>query len=396
LLTDIIPGTFFDLRRLPILSCLFFNRLVTHKDLFFAIVPSKIQGGRTAEEISAYMIKKSGPAVTTVKSVEEAEAFFAKQPTAALALLDSLDSDIALAVTTFAESSDNVPFAYTAEPAVLTNYGAKAGSLRFVTPEAVFTRSLDFSGGVTAFEELNAWLFGHSIAPMFEFSPEKSMHLFSGPIRVHLIAFGDATEAGFADTVAAIKEGASEFRTKALSILVGKNETRILEAFDLTEKDVPTMVIADMRAGAMKRFFFEGDMAKAFDTQKFLTNFFAGHLKAKLKSEEPVPEDMEKAVKVIKGKSFQKEVLESDKDVLMEFYAPWCGHWCVEGKAGGCKGGREGRHVTARATPSCPVVSPPERGSYSLSPSRFLPCPIAKPWSPSGTCWATDSLVWST
>ncbi|EWM22033.1 protein disulfide isomerase [Nannochloropsis gaditana] len=272
------------------------------------------------------MIKKSGPAVTTVTSVEEAEAFFAKQPTAALALLDSLDSDIALAVTTFAESSDNVPFAYTAEPAVLTNYGAKAGSLRFATPEAVFTRFLDFTGGVTAFEELNTWLFGHSIAPMFEFSPEKSMHLFSGPIRVHLIAFGDATEAGFADTVAAIKEGANKFRTKALSILVGKNETRILEAFDLTEKDVPTMVIADMRAGAMKRFFFEGDMAKAFDTEKFLTNFFAGHLKAKLKSEEPVPEDMEKAVKVIKGKSFQKEVLESDKDVLMEFYAPWCGH----------------------------------------------------------------------
>lgn len=28
-------------------------------------------------------------------------------------------------------------------------------------------------------------------------------------------------------------------------------------------------------------------------------------------------------LQVIKGKSFQKEVLDAKKDVLLEFYAPW-------------------------------------------------------------------------
>jgi hypothetical protein len=28
-------------------------------------------------------------------------------------------------------------------------------------------------------------------------------------------------------------------------------------------------------------------------------------------------------VKVIKGKSFKKEVMDAKKDVLLEFYAPW-------------------------------------------------------------------------
>lgn len=49
-------------------------------------------------------------------------------------------------------------------------------------------------------------------------------------------------------------------------------------------------------------------------------------LQPKLKSEEPAAEDMAKPVKVIKGKSFKKEVVDAKKDVLLEFYAPW---WCV-------------------------------------------------------------------
>ena len=47
---------------------------------------------------------------------------------------------------------------------------------------------------------------------------------------------------------------------------------------------------------------------------------------AKLKSEEPSAEDLAKPVKVIKGSTFKKEVVDSKKDVLLEFYAPW---WCV-------------------------------------------------------------------
>jgi thiol-disulfide isomerase/thioredoxin len=31
-------------------------------------------------------------------------------------------------------------------------------------------------------------------------------------------------------------------------------------------------------------------------------------------------------LQVIKGKSFSSIVLDNKKDVLVEFYAPWCGH----------------------------------------------------------------------
>jgi protein disulfide-isomerase A1 len=43
----------------------------------------------------------------------------------------------------------------------------------------------------------------------------------------------------------------------------------------------------------------------------------------------PIPaagEDMDGNVKIVVAKSFEKVVLDPTKDVLLEVYAPWCGH----------------------------------------------------------------------
>jgi len=44
------------------------------------------------------------------------------------------------------------------------------------------------------------------------------------------------------------------------------------------------------------------------------------------KKSEPIPEKNSDPVKVVVGKSFNDIVLDTTKDVLLEFYAPWCGH----------------------------------------------------------------------
>lgn len=53
--------------------------------------------------------------------------------------------------------------------------------------------------------------------------------------------------------------------------------------------------------------------------------FVAGTLKATTKSQAE-PEDNNGPVTVLVGTNFERIVFDDEKDVLVEFYAPWCGH----------------------------------------------------------------------
>ena len=61
------------------------------------------------------------------------------------------------------------------------------------------------------------------------------------------------------------------------------------------------------------------------DITTFVEDFVAGKIEPSIKSE-PIPETQEGPVTVVVAKNYDDLVLNNDKDVLLEFYAPWCGH----------------------------------------------------------------------
>jgi len=90
------------------------------------------------------------------------------------------------------------------------------------------------------------------------------------------------------------------------------------------KETLPALAITEITEGT--NYPLSQDKELTVDTiSEFLQQFLDGKLEPFLRSD-PIPEKNDAPVKVIVGKSFADIVLDSKKNVLLEFYAPWCGH----------------------------------------------------------------------
>jgi len=74
-----------------------------------------------------------------------------------------------------------------------------------------------------------------------------------------------------------------------------------------------------------KKFVVQGDDVKVDSIQGFIDGVLDGSIKAVIKSAEK-PDARDEGVVVATANSFEQDVLKAGKPVMVEFYAPWCGH----------------------------------------------------------------------
>jgi len=91
---------------------------------------------------------------------------------------------------------------------------------------------------------------------------------------------------------------------------------------------IPTAIYIKQNAGGNSKFYIwneETETELNADTLKaFVEGARTGTYKSFIKSE-PIPEPNDGPVTIVVGKNFDS-VVNQPKDVLIEFYAPWCGH----------------------------------------------------------------------
>lgn len=98
---------------------------------------------------------------------------------------------------------------------------------------------------------------------------------------------------------------------------------RVLESM-FGIKEFPRLVV-QTKVGDKKNYIYDGPMEKAA-IQQYIADVRAGKIQAHLKSEEAPAEPQADPVKVVVGKTLETMVFSDTKDVLLEVYAPWCGH----------------------------------------------------------------------
>lgn len=93
---------------------------------------------------------------------------------------------------------------------------------------------------------------------------------------------------------------------------------------NLDPKKFPAFAIQDPAKNAKYPY----DQSKEISSKeigKFIQDVLDGNVEPSIKSE-PIPETQDGSVTVVVAHSYKDLVVDNDKDVLLEFYAPWCGH----------------------------------------------------------------------
>jgi protein disulfide-isomerase A1 len=286
---------------------------------------SEYNGGRTEGEIVSWLNKRTGPPALTVSSVEELQKLQESYSVFVLGVFADADSEAAKTFVAAAGDDEIHTYAISTNSAVRAQLGVEGDAVVVLKSFDDLRSDLPVSADVSA-EAIASFALANSSPLVQEFSQEASKKIFGSKVTNHFLFFTDKTAEHHQATVDTYRAVAGQFKGRVLFVNVPLSEKRIVDYFGVSEDDLPASVLADLGSpSGLKKFFFEGAHTTEALTA-FVNDFFAGSLTPTLKSEDVEAADTTGDVVVLRGKSFKDIVLDNDKDVLVEFYAPWCGH----------------------------------------------------------------------
>jgi len=281
-------------------------------------------GPRKAQAIVSYMTKQSLPAVSLLSSSETLEEFKTADK---VVLVGYFGKDDKTSNATFEEVAEELrdSFLFGA-----TN-DADLAKAEGVTPPAVVLYK-SFDEGKNTFEE------GFTKEKLSEFAKVSSTPLigevgpdtYAGYMAAAIpLAYIFAETAEERDSLAkTLKPIAEEHKGKVnFATIDAASFGQHAGNLNLEVGTWPAFAIQDIAKNQKFPYAKQGSASDLTEKSigTFVSDFVAGKVEASVKSE-PIPEKQDGPVTVVVAKNYQDVVIDNDKDVLLEFYAPWCGH----------------------------------------------------------------------
>uniref|UniRef100_J3LDS5 protein disulfide-isomerase n=2 Tax=Oryza brachyantha TaxID=4533 RepID=J3LDS5_ORYBR len=281
-------------------------------------------GPRDAAGIVAYLKRQAGPASVELTASPPPEEPIGADGVVVVGVFPELSGGEFESFMAVAEKMRaDYEFRHTTDAGVLPrgDRTARGPLVRLFKPfDELFVDSQDFDrDALEKFVEVS----GFPTVVTFDTSPINQKYLLkyfenAGTKAMLFLSFSDDRAEAFRSQ---FYEAAKQYGASNISFLIGDVTASqgAFQYFGLKESDVPLIFILASKSKYIK------PAVEPEQILPWLKEFTDGTLAPHVKSE-PIPEVNDQPVKTVVADNLREVVFNSGKNVLLEFYAPWCGH----------------------------------------------------------------------
>jgi protein disulfide-isomerase A1 len=279
---------------------------------------SAMEVARKSEAIVAFLTKELEPPVTILDTSAAVDEFVAGNPLTAVAFLDNDHDDRWSAYNSVALKKR-----HTLSFVAVLNANWAPNSPALVLHRNFDEQKVVYDGEFSA-EPVALWISRSLIPTLGEISVETYPKYMAADLNVLGYLFVDPNDALTGTFLKDLEPILVPYKNDFVVAWINNNKyAQQATRLGLSSK-IPSLALDSTEDGT--RFVFPEDKPMTLESlAEWFAEYKAGNLAPYVKSE-AVPESNDSPVTVVVAHSFKDIVYDATKDVLVEFYAPWCGH----------------------------------------------------------------------